>query len=86
MTVTILANHPSQGTMRQDQNDLDIPGLLDIYEWLSVATVEFGNVLNVKTAGILFKVLLICTGGLAFDDNEQVNELIRNPSKLFGTN
>ena len=69
-------------TMQQDQNDLDIPGLLDIYEWLSVTAVEFGNVLNVKTAGILFKVLLICIGGLVLDDNEQVNELIRNPSKL----
>jgi len=37
----------------------------------------------VKTAGILSKVLLICTGIYSFDeDDKHFNEVIRNPSKI----
>jgi len=55
----------------------------DLFEFIFVTLVQFGNVLNVKTVGSLSKVLLICTGMYTFDDDDELcSEMIRNPSKI----
>jgi len=58
--------------------------LYDLFELMRVTLVQFGNGLNVKTAGILLsKMLLICTVIYKFDDDvELINEVMRNPSKI----
>jgi len=59
----------------------DILDCIDLLEFCSVSLVQFGNILNAKTAGILFKVLLICMGNALIEDDKLVNELIRSPSR-----
>ena len=63
----------------------DILNVIDLAESFSVLLMQFGNILNAKTAGILFKVLLICMGDALIEDDEIVNELIRNPIRLAPT-
>ena len=56
-------------------------GVLDLVELISVSLVQFGNVLNVKTAESLFKMLLISAFQFSDGEDDTVSEILRDPSK-----